>query len=141
MFATCLYVVVDVQCAQLRFANAGHPCALLIKKAGTAVEKLQSEGRQGPAMGIFPAASYGTSSQPIAQGDLVMLFTDGLFEVEDTAGNLFSEEQLQATASKHAALVPQEFFNQVLDDIRGFSKRESFDDDVCVVGVQVQHME
>jgi hypothetical protein len=35
-------------------------------------------------------------------------------------------------------LAPQEFFGRVLADIRAFSQRESFEDDVCVVGVQVQ---
>ena len=90
-------------------------------------------------MGIFPDASYTTSTRSMEKGDLVMLFTDGLFEVEDAAGNLFSQEELQAAASRHAALAPQEFFTRVLDDVRNFSQRESFDDDVCVVGMQVQH--
>jgi serine phosphatase RsbU (regulator of sigma subunit) len=74
----------------------------------------------------------------MAKGDLVMLFTDGLFEVEDPSGNPFSQEQLQATAHRHAAHAPEEFFSRVLHDVREFAHRESFDDDVCVVGFQVQ---
>ena len=140
MFATCFYVVADVERAQLRFANAGHPSALHMQGGNGAAKKLQSSGRPGPAIGIFPTASYTTSSTPMKKGDRVMLFTDGLFEVEDAAGTFFTEEQLHSTVIRHAALPPQEFFDRVINDVRQFSERKSFDDDVCVVGMEVQHV-
>jgi serine phosphatase RsbU (regulator of sigma subunit) len=139
MFATCFYLVADVNHAQLRFANAGHPCALHIRQRSAPAEKLQGNSRGGPAMGIFPSASYQTATRSMAQGDLIMLFTDGLFEVEDRDGNVFTQEQLHATINRHAPLPPEEFFMRVLEDVRKFSKREMFDDDVCVVGVEVRH--
>ena len=141
MFATCFYLVADVRAAELRFANAGHPAALHIRQGNGAAEKLQGSERNGPALGILPGAKYETISRPMAKGDLVMLFTDGLFEVEDPSGNVFSQEQLRETAHKHSEHPPEEFFTRVLHDIRQFSKRESFDDDVCLVGLQVQHTE
>jgi len=139
MFATCFYVVADVERAQLRFANAGHPSALHMHGSNGAAKKLQGSGRPGPAMGIFPTVNYITSSTPMKKGDRVMLFTDGLFEVEDTAGALFTEEQLHSTVTRYAALPAHEFFDRVINDVRQFSKRQSFDDDVCVVGMEVQH--
>ena len=90
-------------------------------------------------MGLLPAASYTTSIRSMAEGDLVMLFTDGLFEVEAPSGELFTQEQLQNTVNRHATLPPEEFFNSVIGEIRHFSKRDSFDDDVCVVGMHIQH--
>jgi len=139
MFATCFYVVADVNNAELRFANAGHPCAVHIRQGLPPAEKLQNNGRVGPAMGIFPSATYQTAARSMAKGDLIMLFTDGLFEVEDGDGNQFSQQQLHATINRHAALPPEKFFTHVLEDVRKFSKREVFDDDVCVVGVEVRH--
>lgn len=138
MFATCFYVVADVENSEFRFANAGHPCALHFRTGDASAEKLQGNGRRGPAMGLFPDFHYTTVSKPMIEGDMVMLFTDGLFEVEGTAGELFSEEQLQETASRFASLTPEEFFDRVLGEIREFSQRETFDDDVCVVGMKVQ---
>ena len=139
MFATCFYVVADVERAQLRFANAGHPSALHIQHGNGAAHKLQGNERPGPAMGIFPTASYVTSSSPMKKGDRVMLFTDGLFEVEDASGTLFTEDQLHTTVTRYAGLPAQEFFDRVISDVRQFSERKSFDDDVCVVGMEVQH--
>src|SRR6476659_6432039 len=89
-------------------------------------------------MGIFSSVIYPTTTRSIAKGDLIMLFTDGLFEVEDVTGAFFNEEQLRATASRHAALVPEEFFDRVLGDIRKYSQSETFADDVCVVGMQIR---
>jgi PAS domain S-box-containing protein len=139
MFATCFYVVADVERAELRFANAGHPSALHVRREGASVEKLDGQEARGPAMGIFPSAIYPTTTRLMAKGDLVMLFTDGLFEVEDATGAFFNEERLRVTASRHAALVPEEFFDRVLGDIRKYSQSETFADDVCVVGMQIRH--
>ena len=61
------------------------------------------------------------------------------FEVEDAFGTLFTEEQLHTTVTRYADLLAQEFFDRVIGDVRQFSERKSFDDDVCVVGMEVQH--
>ena len=139
MFASCFYLVADVKRAELRFANAGHPCPFHIRLGSSGAEKLQGSGGVGPVMGILPSVNYHTSTRSMSQGDLVMLFTDGLFEVADRAGNRFSLQQLETTVNRHAALPPEEFFGRVLGDIRKFSKHQAFDDDVCIVGVQIQH--
>src|SRR5436305_3441854 len=139
MFATCVYVVADVQRAELRFANAGHPCALHVRCNGSvSAEKLDDEQSRGPIMGIFPSANYTTAARSMVRGDRVMLFTDGLYEVEDASGALFNEEQLRASVSRHAALTPEEFFERVLSDVRTYAKRETFVDDVCVVGMEIR---
>ncbi|HSU85893.1 MAG TPA: PP2C family protein-serine/threonine phosphatase, partial [Chthoniobacterales bacterium] len=68
MFATCFYVVADVQRAQLRFANAGHPS---VRRRGLEAEKLDGKDARGPAMGIFGSATYRTATRPMEKGDLV----------------------------------------------------------------------
>ncbi len=137
MFATCFYVVADIERAELRFANAGHPCALHVRR--DSAQKLDDEQSRGPLMGIFPSVTYTTATRPVIKGDRVMLFTDGLYEVADATGAFFNEEQLRATVCRHAALVPEEFFDRVLGDIRKYSQSETFADDVCVVGMQIRH--
>ena len=91
-------------------------------------------------MGIFPDVKYNTSIRPLSEGDLIMLFTDGLFEVEDSSGAIFTEERLHLSASRYATLPPQEFFSALLTEVRKFSQRETFDDDVCIVGLEVRQM-
>jgi serine phosphatase RsbU (regulator of sigma subunit) len=70
MFATSFYVVADIERAELRFANAGHPSALHMWRNGAGAEKLDGQQFRGPAMGIFSSASYATAVRPMAKGDL-----------------------------------------------------------------------
>ena len=76
----------------------------------------------------------------LTEGDLIMLFTDGLFEVEDSSGALFTEERLHLSAGRYATLPPKEFFSALLTEVRNFTQRETFDDDVCIVGLEVRQM-
>jgi sigma-B regulation protein RsbU (phosphoserine phosphatase) len=137
MFATCFYLVADVENARLQYASAGHPSALRLRPAEAVRE--QMGGVRGLAAGIFPEARYQTASCGMNKGDRIILFTDGLFEVESASGDLFSEEQLRATATQHAVLASDEFFHRVVADVRQFAQRESFEDDVCLVGIEVRH--
>jgi hypothetical protein len=49
--------------------------------------------------------------------------------------------QLLLIEVRHAALAPEEFFDRVLADIRKYSQRDTFADDVCNVGMQIRHTE
>jgi serine phosphatase RsbU (regulator of sigma subunit) len=138
MFATAFYLVADVARAELRYSSAGHPPPLHLGHGGTFARALTANGRTGPAMGLFADAGYATSQTAMREGDLVLLFTDGLFEVEDSAGDVFTEEKLLATANRHAGLPPHEMISSIVEEIRGISRLKSFDDDVCVVGIEVQ---
>ena len=55
------------------------------------------------------------------------------------SGTVFTEEPLHTTVARYAALPAQEFFDRVINDVRQFSECKSFGDDVCVVGMEVQH--
>src|SRR5260370_36051445 len=81
------YLVADVENAELRFANAGHPCALHIKQSSAPAEKLQGNGRTRPAIGIIPTASYSTSIRSMTKGDLNLHFSHVFLEVEDPFRN------------------------------------------------------
>jgi hypothetical protein len=57
---------------------------------------------------------------------------------EAPSGELFTQEHLHRMVSRHAMLPPEEFFKRVLGEVRQFSERDSFDDDVCIVGMHIQ---
>jgi Stage II sporulation protein E (SpoIIE) len=66
----------------MAYANAGHPPPFHVRRGLGTVEALSFDEGHGPALGIFDEAQYGTSYRTTAAQDLIMLFTDGLFEVE-----------------------------------------------------------
>ena len=90
MFATAFYVVVDLQAGELRYANAGHPCPLLVTgdaRPSTTPAKLNGH-KPGPVLGLFDDARY-LYTAIAAPRDVLLLFTDGLFEVEGPLGEIY----------------------------------------------------
>ena len=57
MFATCFYVVADVERAELRFANAGHPSALHVRRNGASAESSTARKRAARPWESSPPSS------------------------------------------------------------------------------------
>lgn len=138
LFATAFYLVADIGRGQLRYANAGHPFPLHLKRDAQVVEPLQfPPDSSGPAMGLFDVPSYQTATCQMSPHDLVMLFTDGLFEVQDGNDDEYGQERLLAGIRKRISLPPTQMFDELLNESRQFSASEQFCDDVCLVGVEI----
>jgi len=139
LFVTAVYLVIDLAAGELRFANAGHPNPLQVRRREGDVEPLQMEGRRGPALGLIPDAVYTTTTGSIEPGDFLMLFTDGLFEIEDPDGHeAFSRRRLLEAARSRAGLTASEMFHGILQEIREASPEAGFGDDVCLLGVELR---
>jgi serine phosphatase RsbU (regulator of sigma subunit) len=139
--ATAFYGVVDVAHGELRFANAGHPSPFRIWREGRTVEPLKSyDAGHGPALGLFEKANYPTGSCPLATRDLLVLYTDGIYEVIDKHGNEFGQERLLTEVRQWSELPAEQLFDEMLAAARGFSGMNEFDDDVCLVGVEVRQL-
>lgn len=141
MFATALYLVADVAAGQLAYATAAHPRPLRLKRPAGTVEVLGGDagGKNGPGLGLFRDSQYSTCRQSLNVGDMLVFYTDGLTEEEDSGGEIFGEERLAASIAGLGTLPPKELLAKVLDTVRKFSGHQEFSDDVCLLGVEVKH--
>ena len=136
MLTTGFYAVADCRTGRLRFANAGHPKPLIVRRATGRVEPLaNATGRGQPALGLFEDPPYTTSEATLAPGDFLMLFTDGLYEVQGEHEELYSQERLMLDVQTLIAAPPGVLFDELLGVIRAFAVSGEFDDDVCLVGM------
>jgi sigma-B regulation protein RsbU (phosphoserine phosphatase) len=71
------------------------------------------------------------------EGDMMMLFTDGLYEVEGANEQLYSAEKLVDAVRRRNRLPAGELFDQLLAEIKEFALDKQFTDDVCLVGLEV----
>ncbi|MDQ3623547.1 MAG: fused response regulator/phosphatase [Verrucomicrobiota bacterium] len=141
LFATAFYLVADVARGVVSYANAGHPSPFHLRRAAGALEPLTcGEGKPGPALGIFKEAAYSEYRRPIAPQDLVMLYTDGLYEVEGADGKFYDLQQLHAAISRRSALPTTQLFDELLAEIRQFGARHDFEDDMCLVGIELARL-
>ena len=138
MLTTAFYLVADWQTGVMRFANAGHPKPLLIRRSEKKVAPLvNSIGRSQPALGLFDDPPYETTEINIVPGDLVMLFTDGLYEVQGPNEELYSQQRLIVDISSRLEKPADEIFDEVLQAVCDYSVDHEFCDDVCLLGMEV----
>ncbi len=137
MLTTAFYAVADCRTGLLRFANAGHPKPLLIRRSENRIEPLINAcGRSQPALGLFEDPPYQTSEMKLVPGDFLMLFTDGLYEVQGHHEELYSQARLTLDIRQLLSHPPGILFDELLKVIRAFSVDGGFDDDVCLVGME-----
>jgi sigma-B regulation protein RsbU (phosphoserine phosphatase) len=137
MFATAFYLVADIARGELHYANAGHPTPLHVRRTAQTIEPLEfPNATPGPALGVFENYSYGTAHHPLAPGDLVLLFTDGLFEVHSAKDELYGQERLLAAVRARLQQPTTELLDNLFTEIQQFAATRSFQDDVCLIGVE-----
>lgn len=135
--ATAFYAIADPATGELRFANAAHPPPIRLRAGEGVVGFLAEKGQSpGPALGLIDGVEYSTGSCPFERAERVVLFTDGAFEVDSPAGEELGQEALCTKFGRHAGLPAEELFAAVLADVRRFSAKAEFEDDVCLVSME-----
>lgn len=139
IFVTAFYMVVDTLRGEVRYANAGHPAPFCIRPATRGVSSLATPPG-GAVLGIFPHTQYAVTSRPLRVGDVLMLFTDGLYEIECPFAEPYGRERLPNDIRKRIKMKPARLFDDLIEHIRDFSLTRRFDDDVCLIGMEVASM-
>jgi len=139
MFASAFYLVVDVGNGQLRYANAGHPRPLHLHRSLGTLDFLSTE-RPGPALGVFKNTGYQTRTSTVSPHDLIVLFTDGLYEVEGKGDVYFDQGMLLNIMARRLSKPVESLIDETLEEIQGFAAQRSFADDVCLVGVEIDRI-
>ena len=141
LFSTAIYVVVDAAAGTLRWANAGHPAPFHVRRTAGTVERLQLPGEKpGPALGLLETAAYTTHERPIVPGDLLMLFTDGLYEMDGPDDTLYELSQLTDAIARRRAMPTPQLFDDLIAELHAFSLTGTFGDDMCLVGVDLTRL-
>ena len=129
-FVTFCYVYIDASRRKLTYANAGHNPPLVVRGNGD-VDRLVPGGT---VLGVFAESSYEQGVFPLAPGDRLVFYTDGITEGRNPAGDEFGEEQLTAAALRHRALAAEDMLASVLRDVEQFNGGAYEDDATLIVG-------
>lgn len=138
ILTTACYAVIEAGSGRTRYAAAAHPLPILLQRQqGTATLLGDGAAKPGPALGLFREARYANGETVLEPEDVLLLFTDGLFEVADPQQQYFGEDRLYQTARDLMALPAADLAQALFDEVRRFSGGESFDDDICLLAVEV----
>lgn len=128
-FATLFFAEYDDKACRLRYANCGHLCALLLR-GDSALERLDSTAT---ILGVFKQWECAIAETQLFPGDAMALYTDGITESFNAAGEEFGEKRLVEALRRHRALPSQSLLSTVVDEVRHFSPQEQQDDITLIV--------
>jgi sigma-B regulation protein RsbU (phosphoserine phosphatase) len=129
MFATLFCGVIDLRAGTLTYCNCGHNPPLLLR-AGGAIEALSP---CGPALALLPSVAYRPRTIGLAQGDRIILYTDGITEASNAALEQFGEDRLQTAFHDLGCVSAEEIVRSILRHVDDFvADAPQFDDIACL---------
>ena len=126
-FATLLYGELSPD-GRLIYSNAGHNPPMLIQRGS--VQRLETGGL---IVGLFPQAEYDEETLQLEDGDLLVVFSDGVTEAFNTAGEEFGEARLLACLEGHRDAAPADVLKRILSSVREFAASAAQSDDVTAL--------
>ncbi|MCU1260429.1 MAG: Serine phosphatase RsbU, regulator of sigma subunit [Bryobacterales bacterium] len=128
-YATLFFAEYDDKLRRLRYVNCGHLSALLLRTDNT-IEKLDSTST---VLGLFREWDCSIGERLLFSGDTLVLYTDGITESFNDAGEDFGEHRLIEALRRHRELSPPVVMASVVAEIQQFSPREQHDDITLIV--------
>jgi sigma-B regulation protein RsbU (phosphoserine phosphatase) len=129
MFVTLFYGVLDMTTGVMRYCNAGHNPPYLLRANGgrSALEAT------GIPIGVADNACYRVGEIVLDRGDTLFLFSDGIPEAFDAAGNEFGTARLEKTLDAARGCGTAELVREVLGATAAFTAgAEPSDDITCL---------
>ncbi|NMB77624.1 MAG: SpoIIE family protein phosphatase [Methanomicrobiales archaeon] len=135
MFVTLFYGVLDPESRTLSFINAGHNPPFILRAGSIKPEDLFTSG---PALGLPGTGRFREYRVPLHSGDTIVLYTDGITEALNPAGEEFGTGRLVDSVTEHASVTPQEIVDTVVSRVMTFAGSEPQADDITILVIRVQ---
>jgi sigma-B regulation protein RsbU (phosphoserine phosphatase) len=132
-FVTAAYLWVDMEMAKALYSAAGHPPLLCWQK-----DNLQRIESNGLLFGVAADSDYPVYDMRLSPGDRFLLYTDGVVEPENAAGDSFGDGRLEQVVRNNHSLPPVDFSNQLLFELRNWqSASMTQQDDITLIVIDV----
>ncbi len=133
-YLTGVFLYFDQESGVLRYLNAGHYEPLVFDLQGN----VRGLPGSGPPLGMFKGSKYVPGEVRLQQGDLVVLYTDGLVDVETRDGDYFGTEGITAAIQDHRSLPLEQISEQVVRSAEKFGGAGSFEDDATLFLMRIK---
>lgn len=136
-FFTISYLLINPHTGRVRYANAGHPLPLLMRRDGS-LERLD---HGGPLIGLNHRDESDEGEVQLREGDRLFLYTDGLTEQIDSYGVPYGEARLVANLHAQSGHDLDHTCREALHAQRCFAGETLPQDDITLIGIAFSHRE
>ena len=134
MFVTALLCSLDLDSGRLDCANAGHDAPILLRSRG-GLERLDAAG--GPPICMIEGYTYTGAVCTLQPGDALLLYTDGVTEAMDAAGQLYGRDRLCRMLGELSSTTScADIIAAVQRDLQAFGAAEERADDITMLALR-----
>jgi phosphoserine phosphatase RsbU/P len=131
-FATLFFGCLDASSHTLHYCNAGHIHPFLIKTSG-ANRRLETGGM---VLGCMDGIPFAEEETGLEKGDMLVVFSDGVSEAVNGAGEEFGESQLASLAAANSGLSAAALIENIFATVREHAHNQPQMDDMTMVVVK-----
>jgi sigma-B regulation protein RsbU (phosphoserine phosphatase) len=134
-FVSASYLWIDTESRSARYSAAGHPPLLWSQTVTGSVTPIESNGL---IFGVLPECEYPVRNLPVSSGDRFVLYTDGISEPENAAGEAFGDRRLEEVVRDNRLLPATELQKRLLDELRAWHTASLIQhDDITLIVIDV----
>jgi len=127
IFASLIFLEIRPDTGMVRLMNAGHFPPLLVSR--TTVTRAE---RGGMALGLSPDATFTEQHLDLRQGDLILIYSDGLIEARNEEEKFYGDERLLALIRKSGSLAAAQIGEMLVADVDLFAGEAKKQDDLTI---------
>jgi sigma-B regulation protein RsbU (phosphoserine phosphatase) len=124
-YVTAAYLFLDREAGVMRYGAAGHPPLLRWRPNDGQTRELEENGLP---LGLMDVAHYQQLEQPLQAGDRLLLYTDGVVDATNAAGEFFGVERVKAAVAASPGLSTEGAVDLILEKTRGWADGTAADD-------------
>lgn len=132
-FITFFVGVLDPQDRTFSYVNAGHNPPILLHADG----RINLLDIGGLLLGAMPDMPYEQGTVNLENDDLIFLYTDGISEADNSGGEMFGEERINAILKENQNLTPAEILSKLEDELQDFIGDVPLSDDSTTLVAKV----
>jgi len=133
-FATAQLFRIDAG-GNLVYSNAAHPPFLLHRRD---LGQTMIFEQPGHLLGAMPKMSFEEHTLKVAPGDTLFVYTDGLTDRRNDAGEFYSIDRIAALLERSSGADLATVYDAIYEDVRSFPATDDFKDDIAFVVTRFQ---
>jgi len=133
-FITAFFCILDLEERQLLSVNAGHNPPYLYHKDGS--HQTLNEG--GLILGMMPNVKYDEESVQLVAGDCLLMYTDGVSEARNSAGEEFEEQRIEKCIVETLDKPAERILEHLIETVRVFSAGRPQADDITALTLKLE---
>ena len=134
MFITFFMICIDPEKKCLRYVNAGHNPPYLVENTGH--EIMLTKG--GLLFGVIENAQYEEGELLLNNGDMILMYTDGVSEAMNSKGEEFGDKQIAHIAARNTELPLGELLSLIEKEVSIFHGSSSYSDDFTLLAARIE---